>query len=386
MWMKRAKFATSTKSSRMKYFTIPVLSFLAVFFGIACNNASGIRIEGTLDNLPKDKEVRLLELHAGSLPTMLLKTTSDAKGYFRFEFEEPLRPGIYLIQIDQQQIPVILTEELSKVHLRGNYPVASGTNMARNAITIHSVEGSAATEQFHQLLTDLIAKRIGANEIEKKAKESKNALLSAAITQLFFGRSTDYVDLFEDALERLQAQYPDIPFTKEFANYTASLKAQAEKKKAMERIKVGMPAPDIALPSPDGTIYRLSDLKGKVVLLDFWASWCRPCRRKNPEIVRLYHKYKNKGFTVFSVSLDGNRRANTPQAKEQARKRWITAIKTDKLVWPYHVSDLKGWASEPAQVYGVRSIPRAFLIDREGKIAAVNPRDLEKAIQDVLNP
>jgi len=384
--MKWSKFAFLIKSYRMKYFTAAVLGIFAVFLWSACNNASRIRIEGTLENLPKDKEIRLMEFHSNSSPTLLLKTTSDAKGHFRFEFEEPLRPGIYLIQIDQQQIPVVLTEDLSRVHLRGSYPEASGTNMSRNAVVIHSVEGSTATAQFHQLLSDLIERRIGAAELEKKAKESENALLSAAIAQLFFGRSTDYVDLFDDALKRLQTQYPDLPFTKEFASFTATLKAQAEKKKAMERIKVGMAAPDIALPGPDGKHYRLSDLKGKVVLLDFWASWCRPCRRKNPEIVRLYHKYKDKGFTVFSVSLDGHRRATTPEAKEQAKRRWINAIKQDKLEWPYHVSDLKGWASEPAKVYGVRSIPRAFLIDREGKIAAVNPRDLERAIQEVLNP
>ncbi|MFM8485865.1 MAG: TlpA disulfide reductase family protein, partial [Bacteroidota bacterium] len=96
-----------------------------------------------------------------------------------------------------------------------------------------------------------------------------------------------------------------------------------------------------------------------------WASWCGPCRRANPHVVEMYKKYKSKGFEVFSVSLD------RPDGKD----KWIQAIQQDGLVWDNHVSDLKFWESAPAATYGVRSIPRTFLINREGKIVAVNPRD-----------
>ena len=131
--------------------------------------------------------------------------------------------------------------------------------------------------------------------------------------------------------------------------------------------KTGEEAPDIELEDPNGNILKLSDLKGQVVLIDFWASWCGPCRKKNPEIVALYEKYNVakykkgiKGFTVYSVSLDNN------------LKRWQDAIKIDNLKWKYHVSDLKGWSSSGAAKYGVRSIPSTFLIDEEGYVIGVN--------------
>ncbi len=145
-------------------------------------------------------------------------------------------------------------------------------------------------------------------------------------------------------------------------------------------INMGNKAPEIAEKSVDGKIMKLSDLKGKLVLIDFWASWCGPCRRENPTVVAAYQKYKDKkfvsgkGFTVFSVSLD----------KEEAA--WKKGIETDKLEWPYHVSDLKYWYSKPAAVYGVRGIPANFLIDGNGIIIDRNLRGpaLEAALEKLL--
>ena len=126
--------------------------------------------------------------------------------------------------------------------------------------------------------------------------------------------------------------------------------------------EVGDMAPEITLNDSTGKPVSLSSLRGKYVLIDFWASWCGPCRGENPNVVSTYAKYKDKGFTVFSVSLDQN------------RDKWLAAIAKDKLTWPYHVSDLKGWGCEGAKPYKVNSIPATFIIDKQGKIAAKNLR------------
>lgn len=152
--------------------------------------------------------------------------------------------------------------------------------------------------------------------------------------------------------------------------YVVELKKIAEK---MRITDVGTLAPDFTLNTPEGTPFTLSSLRGKIVMIDFWASWCKPCRQENPNVVALYNKYKDKGFDILGVSLD------------REKESWLKAIADDQLTW-HHVSDLKFWQNEAAVQYGIQSIPCTLLLDKEGKIIAKNLRgeELVKKLSELL--
>lgn len=209
----------------------------------------------------------------------------------------------------------------------------------------------------------------GFNELKMKQNEVLRKMMAkdpGSLAWLFFIEQFDLatnISLYEKVDNALFAQYPDDPFV-----------GGIHAKVVGERLlALGNVAPDISLPNPDGVVTNLASLRGKVVLIDFWASWCHPCRRENPNVVRMYNDYNKEGFEVFSVSLDKD------------HDKWVRAIETDGLRWT-HVSDLKFWQSAAAKKYGVKSIPFTVLIDRDGTILGKNLRgaDLEAKLKSIF--
>lgn len=179
-------------------------------------------------------------------------------------------------------------------------------------------------------------------------------------------------DYLQSLSKKMEEKLPHSKYTKMLSKEIANILAM-QKKLEENGIALGAVAPEITLPNPDGKMVSLSSLRGKYILLDFWASWCGPCRAENPNVVKVYHKFKNKGFDVFSVSLDKEKNA------------WLSAIQKDGLAWN-HVSDLKFWESSVVPLYGIEGIPATFLLDKEGKVIAKNLRgkDLENKLQEVI--
>jgi peroxiredoxin len=193
------------------------------------------------------------------------------------------------------------------------------------------------------------------------AKKNPGSILSAYIGLMASGSSSDldFEGLYAGLSEPVKASF-----------FGQKLKSIAD---ASAKTKIGAAAPDFEGLTPEGQILKLSSLKGKHVLIDFWASWCGPCRQENPNVVKAYTTYNPKGFEILGVSLD------------QEKGKWLDAITQDQLAWP-QVSDLKGWKSTIAGLYGVQGIPQNFLLDKEGKIIAKGLRGqaLEEKLKSVL--
>jgi len=208
-------------------------------------------------------------------------------------------------------------------------------------------------------------------EHEKRNKIAVNYLLAnkydlATLMFIDMFPKDKNADLHTEVIKALNEKYPAHPIVANLYKKESSPATSTS---------VGAMAPDLAFENPDGKIMKLSDLRGKVVLLDFWAAWCRPCRIENPNVVKAYKKYHEKGFEVYSVSLDRDRAS------------WVKAIEADGLIWPYHVSDLGYWQSNAAKIYGISAIPATFLIGKDGRIIAKNLRGaaLENALKELFD-
>jgi peroxiredoxin len=310
------------------------------------------------------------------------KTSIDAKGKFTLN-TSGIEAGIYRLRIKDKRIMMVLDGSESSVTINAD--------LAKVANLDYQITGSASSILFQTINKQLfeLSRQNALKEanIKEMVDTTSNPLVSAhwAFTVLPPDQMMNYPEpeevmaIHETAIKKISAVYPNSRYVQDYLAMLSPVKTQL----AMQRIRVGVDAPEISLPSPDGKVYSLSDLRGKVVLLDFWASWCRPCRMNNPEVVRVYNKYKNKGFTVFSVSLDGldettKRRFGGDEVRaaqyiEMEKQKWQDAIAQDNLTWKYHVSDLKKWDCAPAKDYGVTGIPKTYLIDKKGKIVAIDP-------------
>jgi peroxiredoxin len=183
---------------------------------------------------------------------------------------------------------------------------------------------------------------------------------------------TGFIEAFENLIPRLKE-------SKKGKEVRIKLDQLYEEFKKIEHLEIGKVAPNFEAPTPDGKIVSLNELKGKVTIIDFWAAWCGPCRRENPNVVRIYEKYHNQGLEIIGVSLDGQRRQNEP------KKAWLDAIAQDKLAWT-QVSHLKYFNDPVAQLYNISSIPATFILDKDGKIAYKNLRGkaLELKVEELL--
>ncbi|MCB0515898.1 MAG: TlpA disulfide reductase family protein [Chitinophagales bacterium] len=346
-----------------KHLLTVCLGLAAMLSFAACNNQSGSSggylIDGKTSNYPANTQVFLQEFREGK-PIFIDTTTTDAEGNFSLK-GKIAEKNFGKVQVGSNDIFLLIDNKKINVEIDRNNP--------RN----YSVTGNPELVTMQQIMNDARTGKATPDAIKTFIDTVKSPYLAYYGVQ-YLNIQKDF-DTYEKVQQRLSKEIPSSTVTLDFTSFIDKNREAIERQKAAEgKTAMGSEAAEIDLPNPDGKNIALSSLRGKVVLLDFWASWCGPCRRENPNVVKTYQQYKDKGFTVYSVSLD----------KDKAR--WVDAIKKDNLLWDNHVSDLQYWNSAPAAAYGVRSIPATFLLDREGKIIGKNLRGgaLEAKLKEIF--
>lgn len=348
-------------------------------------------ISGTIDGAG-DMKLFLDKMNFDNSTKVFGSTEIDNGGSFSMKIDKGLDQGIYRLRIGTKKAYMTFDGSESKVTIKGDL-----STMDQNGLTF---TGSNSANQFQNNMKEIVKDPSDVEKTRSIVENMPNAVASAFMAINFYRERESLLNSYKTINDKLTSKLPDSKYAKDFTSYLSGLEQKIAVRKANAKLAVGEVAPDIVLPGLDGKTRKLSDLKGKVVLIDFWASWCGPCRRSNPHVVEAYKKYNKKGFEVFSVSLDGihprmlpslqGNQAKMDQQLDSAKRKWKAAIDRDKLTWDSHVSDLKHWNSPVAKMYNVRGIPHTYLLDREGKIvlAAVNPLspdfDLEAEVKKLL--
>jgi peroxiredoxin len=370
----------------MKY--ILLFFVLSVFLQIRSLAQKEIRVilSGKLANKGSYTSIYLDTLTQGGAAEFD-KATIDAEG--KFEFSTAVeKTNLYKLRLEENNYLMLILSPGEKIsfyspgeklgvdaRIKGSAQTELLYRMI-NALHYFDVKRDSLNKQYnvamnspeHDSLGALIISEFTKNDsLQKIVLKAEFEKMPNSLSWIFFQDKFDMNTDFPlvDRMEKdLYKSYPYIAYVQQFHQ-----QIELERKTA-----IGAIAPDFTLNDPEGNPRSLSSLRGKVVLLDFWASWCGPCRKENPNVVKAYGRFHERGFEVFSVSLDKD------------RESWLKAIATDKLTWPNHVSDLKYWKSAGAAAYGVTSIPAAFLIDKEGKIAAKKLRGdaLEQKLEEML--
>lgn len=370
----------------MKYAMIGVWTIAVMaFFSCGANDSATegmVQVSGKIENFPDG--LVILSQFTDSRPKVLDTLKVSPSGEFTYELAVDT-PTFYELNLYGQKV-VRLALYKEDVELKYNFsdPASLAIEGSQDTKEMLKIERLMEAYQLEvNKLNEAYYEAMSKNDTEAIKKIQSDAMIlesnqSTRVKEMIQSMGNSFAPLAAVGLLNPKNDFPfmDELVTKLNDNYpgTVSILQMKQQLDEMRALSVGQPAPEIELPSPDGTMVKLSDLRGKYVLIDFWAAWCKPCRQENPNVVRLYNQYKDKGFEVFGVSLD------------RTKEDWVKAIADDKLAWT-QVSDLKYFNSAAAELYQIQAIPATYMIDPDGKIIAKDLRgpSLENKLAELFD-